>query len=159
MSKDKVIRKRYDRKEPPNDYLKYWRVIKRWVKVKYGLSESELETLLFLYSEQYFGKDKFDEFNQLLSWNKNRFNKLLRDKWIVVWRKREGKKKTLYDLSLKSRRMLANVYDKLNGNEFAESKSKNPMFRNNAPYTDKVYRNYIKEINKSIRQQQRPSQE
>ena len=93
MSKDKVIRKRYDRKEPPNDYLKYWRVIKRWVKVKYGLSESELETLLFLYSEQYFGKDKFDEFNQLLSWNKNRFNKLLRDKWIVVWRKREGKKK------------------------------------------------------------------
>jgi len=32
MKIEKKIRKRYDRKEPPQDYLKYWRVIRYWVK-------------------------------------------------------------------------------------------------------------------------------
>ena len=52
--------------------------------------------MLFLYSEDYFGKDKFKEFDELLSWNVNRFDKLLRDKWIEVFRKRSGKQKALY---------------------------------------------------------------
>ena len=41
-----------------NDYLKYWRVIRYFVKAKYGLSTADLEVLLFLYSEKYFGKGK-----------------------------------------------------------------------------------------------------
>ena len=53
------------------DYLKYWRVIRYFVKRKYGLSQAELEMLLFLRTEQYFSKDDFDEFDELLSWDKN----------------------------------------------------------------------------------------
>ena len=51
-----------------SDYLKYWRVIRQYVKVRYGLNQADLDMLLFLYSEKYFGKDKFQEFNELLSW-------------------------------------------------------------------------------------------
>jgi DNA-binding PadR family transcriptional regulator len=159
MKIHKNIRKRYSRTEPPNDYLKYWRVIRRWVKSNYGLGTVELEMLLFLYSESYFTKDTFDEYNQLMSWNKKRFSDLLRDGWIHVFRKRKGKEKALYELSYKGRAMLNAVYNKLNGQEFAETQSANPMFKKSAPYTDVVYRNYIKKINQSIRQQQRPSQE
>ena len=93
MKIHKNIRKRYSRTEPPNDYLKYWRVIRRWVKSNYGLGTVELEMLLFLYSESYFTKDTFDEYNQLMSWNKKRFSDLLRDGWIHVFRKRKGNQK------------------------------------------------------------------
>jgi len=39
------------RKPPPNDYLKYWRVIRYFVKSKYGVTTSELDMLMFLYSD------------------------------------------------------------------------------------------------------------
>ena len=55
--------------------------------------------------------------------------------------------------------MVLTIYKKLNGQEFAETYPANPMFKVSAPYTDVVYRNYIKKINKSIQRQQRPAQE
>jgi len=70
-----------------SDYLKYWRVIRYFIKAKYGLSQADLDMLLFLYSEDYFSKDKFSEFDELLSWDVNRFDRLLRDGWIEVFRK------------------------------------------------------------------------
>lgn len=132
------------------DYLKYWRVISYFIKTKYKLKQAELDTLLFLKSEQYFSKAKFKEFNELLSWNKRRFDILLRDGWIEVFRKRVGKQKTLYQLSYKSQRLLKSIYDKLEGTEIPDSEH-NPIFHKNVSYTDKVYRNMIKEMNKEIR--------
>jgi len=139
------------------DYLKYWRVIRYYVKAKYNISTGELDMLLFLYSEDYFSKDKFNEFDELLSWNVNRFDKLLRDGWIEVFRKRAGKTKGLYELSYKSKRMINSIYKKLNGEEIPSSEH-NPIFHRNVKYTDKVYRNFIKEMKKTIKLQQRPSQ-
>lgn len=141
------------------DYLKFWRVVRYWVKAKYSISTGELDMLLFLYSESYFGKDKFDEFDELLGWNVNRFDKLLRDDWIVVWRKRQGKQKTLYALSMKAKRMIAEIYKRLEGEEISENKQHNPLFLANVPYNHKVYRNFIKKMNQFIRQQQRHAQE
>ena len=37
-----------------NDYLKYWRVIRYFIKAKYGLSQAELDVILFLKSEGYY---------------------------------------------------------------------------------------------------------
>ena len=136
-----------------NDYLKYWRVVRYFIKIKYGISTGELDMSLFLYSEKYFGKEKFKEFNELLSWNVNRFDQLLKKGWIEVFRKRVGKHKTLYSLSFKANRMIDSIYKKLNGEQIPESPTSNPMFKSNVSYTDKVYRNMIKEMNKFIRQQ------
>ncbi len=54
-------------------------------------------------------------------------------------------------------------YDKfsaseLNGEEIAESAHSNPLFRHDASYMDKVYRNMIVEINDFIKQQRHLSQ-
>ena len=136
-----------------SDYLKYWRVIRQFIKSKYGLTQADLDMLLFLYSEDYFSKDKFQEFNELLSWDVTRFDRLRRDKWIEVFRKNMGKRKALYTLSYKTKRMIDSLYKKLNGEELPTSPSKNPMFKRNVKYSDKVYRNFIKEMNASIRQQ------
>ena len=135
------------------DYLKFWRVIRYFVKAKYEISTGDLDVLLFLYSEKYFGKEKFQEFDELLSWDKNRFDQLLKNGWIEVFRKRVGKNKTLYSLSFKANRMIHSIYEKLNGAAIPESSTSNPMFKSNVSYTDKVYRNMIVEMNKFIRQQ------
>ena len=56
-----------------NDYLKYWRIIRYFIKTKYKLTTGEIEMLLFLYSEDIFSRERFDQFNNLLGWNNNRF--------------------------------------------------------------------------------------
>ena len=134
-----------------SDYLKYWRVIRYFIKAKYGLSQADLDVLLFLYSEEYFSKDKFEEFDELLSWDVNRFDKLLRDGWIEVFRKGNRNKKGMYQMSYKTVRVISGIYKKLEGKEIPTSTSFNPMFAKNVSYTDKVYRNFIIELNKEIR--------
>ena len=104
-----------------NDYLKYWRVIRYFIKAKYGLSQAELDVILFLKSEGYFDKAKFEEFNELLSWNENRFDKLLRDGWIEVFRKRCGPTRAIYVLSYKAKRVCTSIYKKLSGEEMNAS--------------------------------------
>lgn len=142
-----------------NDYLKYWRVIRQYIKIKYNLTQSDLDILLFLKSETYFSKDKFEEFDEILSWDKQRFEKLRQQGWIEVFRKRVGKHKALYQLSFKSKRMLNSIYKKLNGEEIPTSPSQNKMFAKNVSYSDKVYRNMIIEMNRSIKQQRHLSPE
>jgi len=137
-----------------NDYLKYWRVIRQYVKVKYGLTQSDLDVILFLNSEGYFNKDKFEEFDRILSWDVQRFDRLLRDGWIEVFRKRQGKIKGLYTLSYKAKRVATSVYKKLNGEEMPTSPSQNPMFLKNVSYTDRRYREAIINMNEFIKQQQ-----
>jgi hypothetical protein len=114
--------------------------------------------ILFLNSEIYFGKDKFKEFNNLLSWDEGRFKRLLRDGWIEVFRKREGVHKTLYSLSYKTKRVVDSIYKKLNGEEIPTSQTSNPMFAKNVSYSDIIYRNMIIEMNKFIKQQRHHSE-
>jgi hypothetical protein len=153
-----IIDRSYTKKAPSNDYLKYWRVLRYFFQSKYNLTASDLEVLLFLYSERYFSKDKFKEFDELLSWDVKRFNSLLTRGWIGVFRKRKGKHKALYELSYKSRRMLGSLYKKLNGEEIPESMTSNPLLYKNVSYSDKIYRNMILEMNKVIKQQRHLSQ-
>lgn len=140
-----------------HDYLKYWRVIRYFIKAKYNLTQADLDILFFLYSESYFSKDKFEEFDELLSWNINRFDNLLRDGWIEVFRKRSGKTKALYQLSYKAVRLISSTYKKLEGEEIPTSQSANPMFAKNVSYSDKVYRNFVIEMNRILREKKTES--
>jgi hypothetical protein len=60
------------------NYLKYWRVVRYFINAKYGISQPDLEMLLFLYDEPYFTRAKFKEFDKVFSWDKDRFNRLVR---------------------------------------------------------------------------------
>ena len=142
-----------------SDYLKYWRVIRYWVKAKYNIGTPELELLLFLYSEQMFTKSRFQEFETIMSWDTKRFNNLLRDGWLQVFRRKAGKNATLYELSYKGKSLVRTVYRKLNGEEVGESPNINPLFRLDASYMDKMQRKMIKEMNEFIKQQRHLSPE
>ena len=141
-----------------SDYLKYWRVVRQFIKSKHGLSQSDLDILLFLKSEEYFSKDKFKEFDELISWEKNRFERLRQEGWIEVFRNRMGTRKALYQLSSKGKGVTTTIYKYLNGKEIPTSKDGNPMFLRNVSYTDKVYRNFIIKMNAFIKQQRHQTQ-
>ena len=146
-------------KSKVNDCLKYWRVIRYFIKQKYGLTTGDLDMLLFLYSEDIFSKEKFEEFDNLLSWDEDRFDRLLRDGWIEVFRRRRKKFKTLYGLTFKTQRVISSIYKKLSGEEIPMSQTSNPIFAKNVKFTVKVYRKMIIEMNDTIRQQRRLSLE
>ena len=99
------FRKNYDRREPNADYLKYWKVVKQWARARYDLGTADIEMMLFLYSEGLFTKFQFEEFNEIMSWDKNRFHKMLKDEWIIKWRERKGRESTLYELGFKGKRV------------------------------------------------------
>jgi hypothetical protein len=140
------------RKQPSHDYLKYWKVIKYWAKRKYDITTGELELMLFLYSEHLFNKTKFEEYNELMSWNNNRFYELIKKGWIHKWREKKGNQAALYELTYKAKRMISNIYDKLNGKDIPENAVNNPVFKHDVKYRDKVYRKYMKKINQEERQ-------
>jgi hypothetical protein len=148
-------------KSYPNDYLKYWRVIRQYVKVKYKLNQNDLDMLLFLYSEGYFRSSKFKEYNQLLAWDRERFSRLIEQGWIEVFRKANtnGGKAAIYKLTVKTTRMIQSIYRKLNGEEIPTSLAGNSMFLKNVSYSDKVYRNMIISMNKVIKQRRHQTPE
>jgi len=140
-------------KSTPSDYLKFWRVIRYYIKFKHELSQADLDVILFLYSEGYFGKEKFDHFVELVSWDKERFASLHSRGWIETFRRRGTDGRSLYCLSDKAKRVVRDIYRKLEGEEIPTSLSYNPMFLKNVSYNDKVYRNMILEMNAYYRQE------
>ena len=132
---------------PDHDYLKYWRVVKYFAKRKYQVSSADLDMLLFLYSEKYFNKTTFKEYGQLLSWDANRFYRLIKQGYIQKWREKTGRQATLYQLTYKAKRMIRNIYNKLNGEDYPTTYVNNPLFKHDVSFRDKVYRNFMKSIN------------
>lgn len=137
----------------PRDYLKYYRVIRHYVCLKYKISYPDLEMLFFLHSEKYFSRKDFDKYNKIFSWEVYKFNRLLREGWIDKFRVHRSGNKAIYKVSQKGLRMLDSFYKKLAGEEIPESACNNPLFLKNISYTDRRYQKMIKEMNEFIRQQ------
>lgn len=135
-----------------DDYLKYWKVVRQWAQLKYGLSTSELEMLLFLRSEKYFCKDDYNRYERLMSWNTKRFKNLIANNWIGYHRPyKKGEDWAIYKLTPKAQGLLNNIYAKLSGQEFYEQEK----FDTDFEYTDEVYKEYITKLNKPAREERR----
>ena len=134
------------------NYLKYWRVVRYFINAKYGISQPDLEMLIFLYDEPYFTRAKFKEFNKVFSWDKNRFNRLIQNGWIEKVSVESKSRLGVYNLTYQAKRIIGYVYSLLNGTEFPMEERNNPVFKRNVSYNDKVYRNVMMEINEVQRQ-------
>lgn len=119
---------------------------------RYNLREPDLDLLFFLYDEGYFLRSKFDEFSQIIPWDTNRFDRLQKEGWIEKFSHRTRTTRNRYTLSLKAKRTIEKIYAKLNGEPISEDPSKTPMFKKDVRYTDKVHRNFIKEMNKYLKE-------
>lgn len=135
----------------PSDYLKYWRVIRRYMKVKHNIGQAELEIILFLYSEGKFPASRFNEFNETINWEPDRLSRMINEGWVERFRRRDGKMAGLYCITEKSRRIVLDIYRKLNGEEIPMTAENNPLFMKNVPYTHKVYKNMVISMNQYLR--------
>ena len=154
--------KLYARKEGPYDFLKHWTVIRKWAIVNYDLkSLADLEMILFLYSEKLFTRTQFDTYSNIMSWDRERFNRLLREDWIYIWRKRSHQETNLYEVTYKGKKMVNSIYKKLLGLEpIPESPRRNKVFRDPKLFTHKTLALAIKNHNQELKERkQRPSLE
>tara|TARA_R110002051_G_scaffold202629_1_gene269235 strand:+ start:267 stop:719 length:453 start_codon:yes stop_codon:yes gene_type:complete len=139
------------------DYLKYWKVIRYFAKAKFNLGSSDLDMLLFLYSEGYFNRSKFVEYNEIFKWDSKRFYKLRKDGWIDSLPNPSFKtRESLYTLSHKASTTIDYIYKKLNDSPLPTDRTKNPIFRSNRQSTDFYYRKIIVKMNEAIKLQQHP---
>ena len=141
--------------KPKYDYLKYHRVIRYYILRKYEVKAADLDLMLFLYSEKYFGKKEFNHYKEIVSWEKGRFLRLLKEGRIILFREEKGRSRALYCLSEGSKRMITHMYKLLNGEEISMEYQNNPMFKKDVSYKDKVYKNMIIEMNRKIREERR----
>lgn len=146
---------RYVKAVPKYDFMKYWKVVRYWAIKKHNITQHDLDWLFFLYSEGYFKKTDIEEYNKIFSWDKKRFSKLMQKDLIYMFRKPSPGRVALYEISPRGHAIVFDIYRKLNGAVISEDSRLNPMFRNDPTYTEKAYRNYIKQLNQSTLQEQR----
>jgi hypothetical protein len=151
-------------KSNKRDYLKFWKVIREYFKVRHNLSQADLDMLLYLYSERYFNITTFREYEKIFVWDKKRFYRLKDEGWIELFASRQKgrpamRSKALYCLSYKAKRMVNSIYKKLEGEEIPETMCNNPMFKKNVSFSDKVYRNMIITMNEELKQNRLTGQE
>jgi hypothetical protein len=130
---------------PKYNFLKYHRIVMYYAKKKYDLHSSDLDMLLFLHDEDLFTAADFKEYEQVFSWDRKRFERLRDQGWIKVWRENVPfKHGALYRLSKKGMNAVEHVYDIFEGRIIPEDAN---MFKKQVPFSDKVYRNYIRKMN------------
>ena len=68
--------------------LKYYRLVRKWACKTYGLTDADLELLIYLDCKGRFTRQEFIDGTYTMSWDKNRWEKLKRNGWIETWRHR-----------------------------------------------------------------------
>jgi len=126
-----------------SNYLKHWRTVKFYIKSKYELSEAELELILFLSSEGYFTKDVFLDYDRIMSWDRNRFCKLIKEGWIDIFRKKVQREKPLYQISRKAEKMVTTLYNILDGKDLEFKTVDQTVYKSDVSFTDKFYQRML----------------
>jgi len=153
--------KAYERRPLTYDFLAEWAIVRKWAKVNYDLSTADLEMLLFLHKQKLFTRADFAEYANFMSWDRDRFDRLLKEDWIYIWRKRGFGEANMYEVSFKCKKMITSIYKKLVGLEpIPVSPRRNKVFRETAPFHQKTLAKAINNFNDRFKERkQRPSLE
>ncbi len=131
------------------NFLKYWRIVRYYIKRKYKISLSEHDMLLYLYDLPYFKREDFNYYSNSMSWDKKRFYKMMQKGLIKEWRGggvKFGRSK-IYELTHLAKTICSTTYKKLVKEELiSEDPRSNPIFKKET-YTDKVYKSIIEKMN------------
>jgi len=119
--------------------LKYYRLTRKWVCKTYGLTDADLELLIYLDCKGRFTRNDFIEGVYTYSWDKHRWERLKIEGWIEVWRHRNRTtiKYSVFKTSFKCSQIISRIYRILLGEEDPPFTERN-IFHKNKSYTDKV---------------------
>jgi len=130
--------------------LKHYRIIRKWACRNNDLNDADLELLIYLDCIDMFTKDDFKKGTYSYSWDNRRWNRMLKENWITVWRKRQGadQKFNIYKVSFKGKQLISRIYRMMLGKEDIPSSQKRNSIMRGKTYTDKVLAVSIKNVNK-----------
>jgi hypothetical protein len=99
--------------------LKYYRLVRKWACKTYGLTDADLELLIYLDCKGRFTRQEFIDGTYTMSWDKNRWEKLRRNGWIEAWRHRNRTtiKYSVFKTSFKCSHLISRIYRILLGEE------------------------------------------
>ena len=130
--------------------LKHYRIIRKWACKNNYLTDAELELLIYLDCIDLFTKQDFKIGTYSYSWNNRRWNKLLKEGWITVWRKRNHttQKYHIYKVSFKCRQLISRMYRIMLGKEDIPTSVQRNTIMKGKTYMDRVLQTSIKHANK-----------
>ncbi len=130
--------------------LKHYRIIRKWISKTCDIKEADLELLMYLEALEFFTKQDFKEGVYSYSWDNRRWNRLLKNDWIVVWRKRNRttQKFHIYKTSFKFKLILNKIYKVMLGEEDISTNIQSNIIMKRKTYTDKVLSRSIENLNK-----------
>jgi len=99
--------------------LKHYRIIRKWASKTCDLKDADLELLIYLDAINFFTKDDFKKGTYSYSWDNRRWNRLLKQGWITVWRERNRttQKYHIYKVSYKCKQLISRIYRIMLGEE------------------------------------------
>tara|TARA_B100001564_G_scaffold354201_1_gene364396 strand:- start:423 stop:869 length:447 start_codon:yes stop_codon:yes gene_type:complete len=130
--------------------LKHYRLIRKWACKNNNLNDADLELLIYFDCMNFFTKQDFKIGTYAYSWDNRRWNKMIKNNWVVTWRQRNRttQKYNIYKVSFKCKQLIARMYRIMLGEEdLPTSKRRNPIMRGKT-YTDKVLITAIHNLNK-----------
>ena len=130
--------------------LKHYRIIRKWASRNNDLNDADLELLIYLDCIDLFSIKDFKMGSYSYSWDNRRWNRLIQNEWIKVWRhhNRTTQKYNIYKVSFKGKTLIQRMYRIMLGEEdIPSSKRRNTIMRGET-YTDKVLKTSIKNVNK-----------
>jgi len=129
--------------------LKHYRIIRKWVRKTCDLKEADLELLFYLEAIDFFTKQDFKTGTHSYSWDNRRWNRLLKEDWITVWRKRNRttQKYHIYKVSFKGKQLISRIYRVMLGEEDIPETTRANKIMKRESYMDKVLSNAILNVN------------
>ena len=129
--------------------LKHYRIIRKWACRNNGLTDAEIELLIYLDCIDMFTIDDFKTGSYSFSWNNRRWNKLIQNDWIVVWRNRNRttQKYNIYKVSFKGKQLIKRIYRIMIGEEDIPTSTRRNSIMKGKTYMDKVLQTSVYKVN------------
>lgn len=102
------------------NYLKYWRLVKYWAQVEMRLMETDVYMLLYIYAERPFTMTYFKTYDSTFTHQHSRFDRFLREGYIVKFRQNYKTYGTLYTISFKGKKICDDIYKILEGKKHVQ---------------------------------------
>ncbi len=130
--------------------IKHYRIIRKWACKNNDLNDADLELLIYLDCIGFFNKKDFKMGSYSYSWDNRRWNRLLKEGWITVWRKhnRTTQKYNIYKVSFKCKQLISRMYRIMLGEEDIPTSLHRNKIMKGKTYMDKVMITSINNVNK-----------
>lgn len=111
--------------EPSLNFMKYYKLCKTWILMRYGINSVELEYMLFLYSEPMFTWDDLKDWERTLGYKINTYYRLKNMGMIEDWipEDKRKRKRAVMKLSFSAKKIINEFYKVLSQKKRLEYKS------------------------------------